>query len=68
MKKTNVAVQSMAIKKAARGLIGQKYDEADRARTVYGLSNFALHKSFDELKAAWIMASKTVRKKVNNIG
>lgn len=57
------AFQSNAIRKAARGELDYKYNEADRARTIYGLSNFALKKSADELRKAWYEASKSLRKK-----
>lgn len=62
MSKKIFSFQSTAIKKAARGELDYKYDEADRARTEYGLSNFALQKSADELKEAWISASKSLHK------
>jgi len=62
MKKYNFGVQSNAIKKAARGLNNHSFSDADRARTVYGLSNFALQKSPDELRKTWISVSKNLRK------
>ena len=55
--------QSNAIGKAARGELVNNCNDADRARTVYGLSNFALQKSADELRKAWYEASKSLRKK-----
>lgn len=62
MNKKIVPFQSMAIKKAASGKHHLRYDDAERARTVYGFSNFALQKSPEELKEAWIVASKSLRK------
>ena len=55
--------QSNAIGKAARGELVNNCNDADRARTVYGLSNFALQKSADELRKAQYEASKSLRKK-----
>lgn len=55
--------QSNAIGKAARGELVNNCNDADRARTVYGLSNFALQKSADELRKTWYEASKSLRKK-----
>lgn len=40
-------------------------EKADRAKIVYGLSNFALQKSADEIKAAWYEASMQTRCKKN---
>lgn len=63
MSKKIFAFQSTAIRKAARGELINNCNDADRARTVYGLSNFALQKSADELRKAWYEASKSLRKK-----
>lgn len=38
-------------------------EKADRARIVYGLNNFALQKSPEEIKEAWIQASIETQKK-----
>lgn len=40
-------------------------EKADRARIVYGLSNFALQKSAEEIKIAWCEASMQTRCKKN---
>ena len=55
--------QSNAIGKAARGELVNNCNDADRARTVYGLSNFALKKSAEELRKAQYEDSKSLRKK-----
>jgi len=62
MKKYTFDVQSNAIKKTARGLNNHSVSDADRARIVYGLSNFALQKSPDKLRETWISVSKNLRK------
>lgn len=36
-------------------------EKADRARIVYGLSNFALQKSVEEIKTAWCQSSMQTR-------
>lgn len=49
--------QTTAIRRASRGERFATQSTADRARTVYGLSNFALRKTAEELREAWHSAS-----------
>ena len=53
--------QTTAIRRASRGEIVGANSTVDRARTVYGMSNFALRKTPEELRKAWRSASVEVR-------
>ncbi|GKV95433.1 hypothetical protein H2Y56_00495 [Pectobacterium aroidearum] len=61
----NVVMQSAAIQKASRGYYNTEnfIIDVDRARTIYGFSNFALNKSSEEIRDTWISVSEDFRKK-----
>lgn len=51
---------SSALKKAARGTL-DPVEPSNRASSVYGFKNRALQMSSEELKAAWMNASRAIK-------
>ena len=60
MKKNDLYFKTSAIRRAAHGQIRDFTDDAFRAVTVYGFSNFALKKSKAEISSAWDSASALI--------
>lgn len=59
MKVSNKHLTS-AVKRAARGTLDRQ-EPSNRASSVYGFKNRALKMSSEELKAAWMTASSSVK-------
>lgn len=61
MSKSDTRFQTTSIRRAAKGQLHRHASSSERARQVYGLSNYALNKSREELKEAWSTASAELR-------
>ncbi|MCV6588751.1 MAG: hypothetical protein OIF57_06950 [Marinobacterium sp.] len=67
MSRSDKRFQTTSIRRAAKGRLHRHTSSSERARQVYGLSNYALSKSREELKDAWSAASAELREQRDHI-